>query len=100
VIDLAVVAYKPGWAISLSDRDHLHIEIPTLDSGDYRTRTIDHVFGVPAAAPSEGWTRWLYDRICDVERHEAGEFFTVGGRKPFYPAHGREGDPYEHRENP
>jgi len=86
--------YKPGWLFSVPDRDHLAVGTPTLDSKTFATKFVTHVFGVPRCEPPEGWIRWLFDRVVDIDRHEAGEFFTVCGSKPYYPNHGRQGDPY------
>jgi hypothetical protein len=49
---------------------------------------LEHPFWVPPAEPACGWVRWLLDRCLDVDRHEACEWFEVGGRPPFYPEHG------------
>lgn len=38
--------------------------------------------------------RWAFDQLLLVERHEAGEFFTVDGARPFFPHHQLEGSPY------
>lgn len=89
------LVYKPGWVFELADRDHLHITIPTYDSATHAPRTVEHVFGVPHDVKSGAdWLRWLRARVVDVELHEVGEFFQVDGQRPFYPFHGRQGDPY------
>lgn len=38
--------------------------------------------------------RWVFDRLLECEQHEAAEFFTVAGARPFYPNHQDEGSPY------
>lgn len=76
----------------------LHVSVLALDSTDpegERTARFVHTFAAPPPELVPEWDRWLLDRIMDVERHEAMEFFTVAGRKPFNPGHGPEGRLYE-----
>jgi hypothetical protein len=53
---------------------------------------------IPDRLDRRGFARWAYARLLDAERHEAGEWFTVDGHRPFFPRHG-DGDPYEHVEH-
>lgn len=97
--------YRPGWRVSVSERDgvpELQIVAKGLDTyhpeqGD--NRYILHPFILPAATYNrQSWTRWLLDRIIDVETHEACEWLTVNGRRPFAPNHGPGWNPYAVRE--
>jgi hypothetical protein len=63
------------------------IEAP--DSGGSGQRVFfEHRFAAPPEELAMPWHRWLLDRILDVERHEACEFFAIGDDRPFYPDHG------------
>lgn len=80
----------------------LHIQIQTLDSTDTgeprRYFITEHLFAVPDPVYigyPMAWDRWLLERVFDVEHHEAMEFFTVAGKRPFYPAHGPGAPLYE-----
>jgi len=102
------LSYKPGWRVELIDCDRgqgsegltLIITTNTTDSYHHeRRRHVNHLFIVPAAAYDErSWQRWLLDRYIDVESHEACEFFTIDGDKPYAPSHGPGNDPYMIRE--
>lgn len=102
--------YKQGWRFSLDElvRDTLRdgtalaggptlciwIDPPDAYNPDKR-RPVVHYFIVPAATYTpEAWRRWLFDRIMDVELHEAMEFFTVAGEHPYAPTHGPGQNPY------
>lgn len=117
------LVYKPGWAFRLEtgcsyatgswpgqtqiatttgmaaavlipgEPARLVITVVTADSGTGKQILIEHRFGVPPW--HGGWERWLLDRILDVERHEAMEFFTLGTHRPFFPQHGPGGHLYE-----
>jgi hypothetical protein len=57
-----------------------------------------HLMPIPPANWDwRAWERWMLDQILLVEQHETCEFFTVGDRKPFFPAHGAGGNGYEIR---
>lgn len=107
--------YRRGWTVELFDDyprdfapdDHRRtapigrgmtfvITTDTVNSynQDQRIR-VSHLFIVPAATYNESsWRRWLFEQFVLVERHEAAEFFTVDGAKPFAPLHGPGEDPY------
>lgn len=98
------ITYKPRWEFSLRD-DYssdgsgglaLHIISDTEDSFDFGTRIrVRHAFLVPAASwLRDVWAAWLFDRVRDVETHEAGEFFRLDGVREFAPHHGNGEDPY------
>jgi hypothetical protein len=101
---VATLEYKPLWKFTLEELDRgqgsagltLCILITTQDSyRPERQRSVMHYFIVPAAAyDRRSWRRWLFDQICLVETHEAAEFFTVDGEKPYAPNHGPGRDPY------
>lgn len=58
-------------------------------------RGTQHLFIVPPATYNRAnWIRWVYERVVDVERHEAAEFFRVGEERVFPPLHGNGNDPY------
>ena len=96
------LGYKPFWTIFLG-RDNegggwltLHIVSSTANSyAPEETIRVNHSFLVPMATYNEAtWLAWVFDRIRDVETHEAGEFFTVDGIRVFAPHHGNGEDPY------
>jgi hypothetical protein len=80
--------YRPGWTFRLSDADRdkdingnvvgfgLTLDILTLGRNSYRpgdgeTYRVHHYFIVPAATYDErAWTRWLFNRLIDVETNE------------------------------
>ena len=110
------VSYRPGWHFRLAeiDRDRdadgnvvgagLTLDIVTLGRNSYRvedgeTYRVHHYFIVPAATyDARAWTRWLFDRLVDVETHECMEFFKLDGHRPFAPSHGPGNNPYAVRE--
>lgn len=71
--------------------------------------TVNHYFPVPAATYNEqSWTRWLFDRLGDVDTHERMEDFAFEAEtvapagqedrddlyRPYKPNHGPGWDPY------
>lgn len=97
--------YRPGWHFELKDieRDHADSHGGAAGgltfigiTGDYdgpdgsfrgamdayrpgRPRPVYFYFPVPAATFNRAaWQRWLFERILDVERHEAMEHFAIG----------------------
>lgn len=94
--------YRPGWRFRPGgpDRAMLCVHAVTQDSlqPQHERRTI-HMWDVPAVCHDDqrAFCRWVFERLLDVERHEAAEWFGVGELRPYWPAHG-DGDPYEHRE--
>lgn len=106
--------YKQDWEFRLSDIERdpptthqgrsagltLIITITCPDSyHPDQLRSVAHYFPVPPATYDErSWRRWLFDRILDVEKHEAMEFFQIAGRRPYAPSHGPGNDPYMIRE--
>jgi hypothetical protein len=98
--------YRPGWAVKLGHIDRgqgsegLTLIITTLGYDSYhpengQTYRVNHYFPVPPAAyDAQSWRRWLLERFLMVERHEACEFFTIAGVKPYAPHHGPGHDPY------
>lgn len=97
------ITYKAGWSFMLAnDYDDdgsgglaLHIISDTDNSlrpGRIRVR---HAFLVPPASYNRNtWAAWLFDRVRDVESHEAAEFFRLNGVREFAPHHGNGEDPY------
>ena len=110
LFDLATrMRYKEGWRFTIGDLDRgqgskgLTLEIQCHVPNSYhpeRMIRVNHYFIVPAAAyNTRSWQRWLFDRIRDVESHEAAEFFRLlddNGRevRPYAPLHGPGNDPY------
>jgi hypothetical protein len=98
------ITYKPGWEFSLendTDADGsgglaLHIVSDTENSYDPSKRIrVTHAFLVPPASYNRrNWVAWIFERIQQVETHEAGEFFMVDGVREFAPHHGNGEDPY------
>lgn len=105
---LAELVYKQRWEFALYDVDRSHgcegltLCIGITEPDTYhpeRMRAVMHYFPVPAASfDARAWTRWLFDQIVLVERHEAMEFFVVAGHRPFEPEHGTGANPYAVRE--
>jgi len=110
VLDAMVrtLRYKPGWRFSLADLDRgqgstgltLVIHITGPDSyHPERQISVNHYMLIPPAAyDARSWRRWLFDQVLLVEQHEACEFFTLDGEKPYAPSHGPGNDPYLIRE--
>lgn len=103
------LTYKENWDFDLDpnlDRGQgsaghtLVITIVTPNSYNPKEmRRVAHYFPVPPAAYDErSWRRWLFEQIHLVELHEAMEFFTIDGEKPYAPSHGPGNDPYMVRE--
>lgn len=100
--------YKRGWEFSLASVDRgqgsegltLNILITTPDTyhPDQLRRVMHYMPVPPAAFDQRAWRRWLFEQILQVERHEAMEFFQIGGRRPYAPSHGPGNDPYMVRE--
>jgi hypothetical protein len=102
--------YREGWDVILRNeiRDPadthgvesrgltLTIITSTVNSYPPHERMrVRHLFAVPPATYNrESWRWWLFERFLAVERHEAMEFFTIDGEKPFAPLHGPGEDPY------
>lgn len=106
---VAVLKYRPGWRFRLVDNlDRgqgskgltLVITTATVDSyPPHEPIQVNHYMLVPPAAyDARSWRRWLLDQVLLVERHEACEFFTLDGDKPYAPSHGPGNDPYLVRE--
>lgn len=94
------IKYKPRWTFSLSRDDResliLYIISNTDNSMDFSNRiNVRHEFLVPLATYNrDTWAAWLFDRVRDVESHEAAEFFRIDGVREFAPHHGNGEDPY------
>lgn len=102
---IASCGYRPHWVLSLDpalDRGQgsvgltLTVGVQTVDSyAPHGTIRVRHLFPVPPAAYNRAsWQRWLFERLLEVERHEAMEYFEIDGVKPFAPNHKPGWDPY------
>lgn len=96
---------QPGWSVIIEDLDRgqgsegLTVTfvalVPDSRREDGRPTRVAHLFPVPPAAFNErSWRHWLFERYCEVLRHEAAEMFEVDGRLPFAPLHAPGNDPY------
>lgn len=101
---IASASYKPGWSFTLAEHYEpdgsgglvLWIDSDTANSLDPTRRiVVRHSFLVPAATYNrDTWAAWLFDRVRDVETHEAAEFFRLNGIREFAPHHSNGEDPY------
>lgn len=96
---VAQVTYKPGWVLKMSGPGGAFVCVfaTTPDSlAPERTRTTQHMFAVPTDDLTDrDFHRWLLERLLQAEQHEACEFYTVNGIRPFWPHHQDEGSPYD-----
>lgn len=95
--------YKPNVKISWTVHDsqlrvHFGYECPDAREPS-KTITITHTRSVEFRtleqrdiSPEEAITDWLWNTITSIEEHEAGEWFRIGGDRPYYPYH-QEEDP-------
>lgn len=105
--------YKPGWRIWLADEERgddnggLTLTIMSSNPDSYhpdQLMRVRHLFIVPAATyNAKSWQQWLFERVLDVERHEAAEFARFAPPaddetgleiRPWAPLHGPGNDPY------
>lgn len=96
--------YRQGWTVELNQLDRgqgsegltLTITAIVKDSLDQDSLIgVRHLFIVPAASYNRrSWQRWLLDRFLDVEKHEACEYFRIGGERVYAPHHSEGEDPY------
>jgi hypothetical protein len=98
------ISYKPKWEFDLItsfDEDgsgglQFRVISYTPDSFQFgRDIRVAHHFLVPNTSWNRNvWAAWLFDRIKDVESHEAAEFFRINNVREFAPHHGNGEDPY------
>lgn len=96
------VGYKPGWTFKRGGPGgrFMCVFARTPDSlAPARERVTQHMFEVPDGLDGRGFARWVLDCVLLAERHEACEFLSFDGVRPFWPNHQDEGDPYEHVEH-
>jgi hypothetical protein len=103
---VAKLKYRPGWTFDLEHVDRgqgsagLTLSITTMGYNSHhldeppRYRVVHYMLVPPAAYNKKSWTQWLLDQCLLVERHEACEFFVIGGERIFAPHHGPGNDPY------
>ena len=105
LVDLVkLVTYKPEWKIYVAHEIaddgaggwHLFVVSCTQDSLDpSRQIRVRHGFLIPPASYNRNsWAAWIFDRLRDVETHEAGEFFRIDGLREFAPHHSNGENPY------
>lgn len=100
----AGLRYKAGWTFRLDDADRgqgskgLTLVITIEGPDSYHTgktiRVAHYMLVPPASYDRRSWCWWLFQQILLVEQHEAMEFFSIGGERPYPPAHGPGNDPY------
>jgi hypothetical protein len=98
------ISYKPGWEfyfrVFVEDgqtRGWVFCVVSDTENSYHPEQRIRvrHEFLVPPASYNrDTWVAWLFDRIRDVETHEAGEFFRLYDYREFAPHHGNGEDPY------
>ena len=101
MIDIASLAYKPGWRFRLGGPGNrsLCIYACTPDSWHPdQPRLTQHQFEIPEGLTDRDWICWWRDCLRTVEQHEVDEFAAVDGHRVFYPHHNNEGSPYEYVE--
>jgi hypothetical protein len=107
-----------GWLVWLDD--DLQRDKPGRHAGESRGMTlvvqrcgrdsyhperqiaVNHYFAVPPATyNAQSWTRWLFERLADVDDHERMEDFAFESpdpgelpTRPYAPNHGPGWDPY------
>jgi hypothetical protein len=108
---VARTKYKEHWRFALEYTDRgqgskgLTLDIIRYGPDSYNPSSmlpVHHFFIVPAASyNARSWQMWLFERIMDVEKHEAMEFFQLcdspGSEhttRPYAPLHGPGNDPY------
>lgn len=99
-----LLSYKPNWKLYLDFETsidgaggwHFFVISSTEDSLDPNAAMrVRHGFLVPAASYNrDTWAAWLFNRVRDVEVHEAGEFFRIDNLREFAPHHSNGEDPY------
>lgn len=81
---LEAVRFRPGWSFALityGSETNLAVELETVDTyHPERPARVGHKIPLPplehlGRADRAWWRRWLLDRIADVDRHEACEWF-------------------------
>ena len=78
--------YRPDWSFVI-ENGVLVVRALVIDT-DNTGKIIPLQFGIGLPSrvrPGFDWTRWLFDQIMEVERHEAQEFFKINGIKVFDP---------------
>lgn len=98
------LTYKPRWQFYLGVFSEgveargwaFYVISDTENSLDPTQRIrVRHEFLVPPTSWNrDTWAAWLFDRVRDVETHEAGEFFRLDGVREFAPHHSNGEDPY------
>jgi len=99
---IADCRYKPGWRITLHmmhGRPHIWVHAAVPNSNPpHEPVQIGHVIEVtePDVQNDPDYCRQVIrDAIGKVEAHELGENLWFGDERPFMPAHGDEGNPYD-----
>lgn len=98
------VTYKPNWQLYVafelagdgSGGWHFFVISDTENSMDPSRRIrVRHGFLIPPASYNRNtWAAWLFERLRDVETHEACEFFRINDVREFAPHHSNGENPY------
>lgn len=102
---VGAVRYKPGWTFGFhggaGDCLFLRIDVETVDPVTREAALVGHRMPVPWEPwTADQWVDWVFQQILLIEGHEAGEFFTVGGERPYLPEHGPGVDVYALQRRP
>ena len=89
---LVTMAYKPGWAFTISSGIPQKFVIKLTDTTNsftgVRDRDYPHYFDIPTTDMTYyEIERYILDRIADVDRHEAMENLKFNGVAVFLPDH-------------
>lgn len=90
--------YKRFELVEHADENYAVLYFFTWTPNTYRPeeeRYTRHEFVVPVATYNKAaLTRWIFDRIESIERHETCESFLVNGVRIYAPHYGNGWDPY------
>jgi hypothetical protein len=87
------IRYRTTWSLAAGEAAHdwvnvfVHLNEP--DARDKTGRTPVMIYasiGIPVAdADEQGLLRQVFEFICNIERHEAAEWFRYNETRPFDP---------------
>lgn len=103
---VAELEYRPNWEFAIGNCDRRNgckgftLVITTCGYDSYHPelgesyRVMHYMPVPPATFNRRSWQNWLFEQLLLVERHEAAEFFSVSGERPYAPLHSPGNDPY------